>query len=244
MIINLKYLDGIGYEYPNEIINVDEDLFGHDEDSMKEYVLNSVLDLKGTGCIHKINDEYVVLPTGVINSRADYGFISFNNLNLFSLNVVIKVKEDIENNRDLLVLNYELVPLNITDYSLGSHFATHKEFTGTISGTELDNLICIRLRSELYKLGICEYTSKLKLNIKVESPKNTRTFTKDIVVKKSDDSENAKNGFVESLDFFKNECMNSLKEIILSHVGSTFNCIETNIDISNVNFSLNFIKID
>jgi hypothetical protein len=40
MIINLKYLDGIGYEYPNEVINVDEDLFGHDEDSIKEFAKN------------------------------------------------------------------------------------------------------------------------------------------------------------------------------------------------------------
>lgn len=244
MIINLKYLDGIGYEYPNEVINVDEDLFGHDEDSIKEYVLNSVLNLKGTGCIYRINNEYVVLPTGVINSKADYGFIKPNNLNLFSLDIAIKVEEDIENNRDLLILNYELAPLSINDYSLDSHFATYKEFTGTISGTELDNLICVRLRKELYKLGICEYTSKTRIKVKVESSKNTRTFTKDILVKKSVNLENKKNEITASLDFFKDECINSLREIILSNVENTFNCIRTDIDISNINFSLNFIEID
>lgn len=244
MIINLKYLDGIGYEYPNEVINVDEDLFGHDEDSIKEYVLNSVLNLKGTGCIYKINNEYVVLPTRVINSKADYGFIKPNNLNLFSLNISIKVEEDIENNRDLLILNYELDPLSINDYSLDSHFATYKEFTGTISGTELDDLICVRLRKELYKLGICEYTCKTRIKVKFESSKNTRTFTKDILVKRSVDLENKKNEITASLDFFKNECINSLREIILSNVEDTFNCIGIDIDVSNINFSLNFIEID
>lgn len=233
MIINLKYLDGIGYEYPNEVINVDEDLFGHDEDSIKEYVLNSVLNLKGTGCIYRINNEYVVLPTGVINSKADYGFIKPNNLNLFSLNISIKVEEDIENNRDLLILNYELAPLSINDYSLDSHFATYKEFTGTISGTELDDLICVKLRKELYKLGICEYTCKTRIKVKFESSKNTRTFTKDM---KSVDLENKKNEITASLDFFKNECINSLREIILSNVENTFNCIGIDIDVSNINF--------
>lgn len=244
MIINLKYLDGIEYEYPNKVINVDDNLFNYDEDSIKEYVLNSVLDLEDTGCIYKINDEYVVLPTGVINSKASYRFIDFSDMNLFSLNATIKVEEDIENNRDLLVLRYELTSLKIVDYSVDRNFANHKEFTGTILGTELDNLICVKLRTELYKLGICEYTSRLKVNIKVESPKNTRTFTKDIVFKKSGDLESTKNEFNESLDFFKDECMNSLKEIISSHIGSTFNCMDIRIDTSEINFSLNFIGKD
>lgn len=222
MIIRLDYLEDLDDKF-NGKPEVDESMFGGVNEAI-DYVLENVLEMSDSACIYKIDGEYQVLPSGEITKA--YEFKPIFPWSTYTIMAKLSIIPEDLGNRELLCLDFSLYYGDI-DYN--RELNAISKLTERLTGTDLGNIICVKLRKSLYEIGLCEYNCALDIHLSVESKGKTSTFTELV----DDNSIND-----ESKEFFKEVGVRSLKDIISSHIRNSFNCKSLVIDTSNVLFSV------